>query len=522
MKIVEGASINMSNYKEVARKLALPYNVLIEFINDNTGELNDSTEGFEPNMNQVAIYDIETDDRENFEFGYVNDKRFNDPALMSMELRKYPVIAGFNNFRFDNEILARSCPELWKETVMSGGFKIHTINTCIDLLLCYALWKPFKETHKLDELAKDLDIARLYNLSDKDNKCQEDIAICKQFYPTARQVVNWIWFHFKIDPHTLCSMMMKQTGKLRRWMLQSWMLQRGTLPLLIRRSCAEKPSYYLYAKPGYYKGINVFDVRSAYPTTAMILRSSLYKDNDFAEFEEFLMRERNRNPDIQEFIKWCCNAMIGDMNNNDAILRDSKIMVSVWNHFHEVMKMWIKDVGKKNIVYAYTDCIFTRKRQVPVPKPYEIQLKHKFNWLVIWNVSRILGLTAEGKIHKTHFNRKYPQLKLYEYLDQVVECRLKQDHKKFLKDPMALEFDLKSLPEDAFKMVIRKDSDTCYNLDLLEVWSDLNYGFNEVYLAKGRKTVTTKFSQISFIKYEKLIKQYLKLFKVKNSWFVKK
>ena len=502
--IVENLEITKENYKDVCKKLSLPYCFFENTFSNRKIELPD----------HAGFYDIETENDESFLFGFVNNRKFTDPQEMLQYLQQFPVICGFNSYRFDNRILFSLCPGMFtKKTI--NRFDIFLVDgpINIDMLPFYQLWKPFKASHKLDYLARDLGIERKFSLENKEQKCQEDAEITKAFYPHTRQIALWIYKNFQIDPSYLSSMPSFQFSKLRRWMLQIYLLKHGILPELMRKDSKKEPHYFTYCKRGFYKNINAFDIKSAYPTTAIKLNCSLYKEGDFASFLKFLIEERKNNPQIQETIKWVCNAIIGDMNCTDGILYDKSIMADVWNTFKTEMEKWIKATGKKNVIYSYTDCIFTPLNEVPKMEGYEVSLKHRLEWIAVFNITRILGLNENGKIHRTHFNRVPAQLKMYDYIEAEIDKTLKENPIKFLNMPHN-PIDIKSLPEDAFKIVIRKDGNTCTNIDYLRIWPKLSFGFNEIFFT-DKGSITTDPSKIGYIHYQKLLNNYLRLYRMK-------
>lgn len=496
--------VDRFNYKDVAKHLCLSYSIFCRMLGLRPPQ---------PISGDVALYDIETDmDTKKFILGVVNNLKFDDPLGMVKEIAKHKVVAGFNNFRFDNEYLFRLCPELFETRYMSG-FELHKVKGCmnLDLLPAFMLWKPFESTHQLNRLAEMLGIKRKYGLADVGKKCGEDVKILTKFWPYARQIYDFVETNFHIDPETLSSTYHKRFGysKLRRWFLQSWMMQEGTYPELVKRDDPRHPTYYYMHRKGFFRDVNVFDVKSAYPNTAVKLNCGLYKPGDFAEYEAALIVKRVQNPDISEFIKWVCNATIGDFNYRDGLLYDKKIMTDVWLHFRKVMQKWVRKIKKKNILYSMTDCVFTQLDSVPPIDGYDIDLKHRFKWLAIFNQQRLIGLTNEGRIHRVHFNRPV-RLKLFDELDRVIDGILRTDPVEFFKRP-GLEIDLKNLGPAAFAVVIFKRDEVCRNVEYLELWPDLKFGLNDVYL--GRRGITTDPKKISHRRYNKWVKYYLNLYR---------
>jgi hypothetical protein len=505
--------IDYSNYKDAAREFSMPYSFFLNSIFDNRQDL----------LGSICFYDIETDDKENFTLGCVYSSKdnkvatFTDPLVMVEFINSFDIACGFNCYRFDNEVLNKICPDKFRNIGMRN-FKLNlfkdTIN--IDLYPLYNLWKPANKTHRLDQMFIDLNYPREYDLNNKGEKCKEDVLILNEFWPYAKQILDFIFSNFKIGYIDICVVPIGRSSKIRRWFLQTWLIQRGILPRLVRRNSDKKASFFTYAKPGFYKNINVFDVKSAYPNTVINLNSTLYEGGDLAEYMQFMIQQRSDNSDIQLFIKFICNSLIGDMGSNDGLLRDKKIMVKVWNTFKKRMINYVDKVGLDNIIYSYTDCIYTPLNKVRKFPLYDIRLKQKFKWVIIYNVNRLLGETENG-IFKTHFTREVGQLKLYEYLNREVDKILKnpKERRKFLLNPK-LKVDLKTLEDKYFKIVIRKNSNICTSPAYLDIWSELRYGFNDLFLGKNK--IVKDRSKIHYPTYNKYIKNYLKLFKVDKEW----
>jgi len=502
--IIDNIEINDKNYKQIAKKLCLSYSILQKLIGKREFTKLDGS---------VCFYDIETDEKGEFILGVVNDKLFKNEKEMLEEISKFNICGGFNNFRFDNEYLFKSNPEYFN-TIGFGNFKLHKIKNLIniDLLPIYMLWNPFKVSHRLRELAKDLNFNKQYDLREKEKKCFEDVLVCNKFWSFAKEIFNWIEYNFYIDCETICSLYYKSFSKLRRWILQSFLLQNNIFPIPIKKTDERKLSFFRYAKKGFYEDINVYDVKSAYPTTAIKLNSSLYKKGDFANYLKFILNERQKNPNIETFVKWCANATIGDMNYTDALLYDKKIICDVWLTFEKVMKNWIKGIGLENVIYSYTDCIFTNLKNIPSPKGYQVSLKHKFDWIYIYNLQRYIGLNEENKIHRVHFNRPI-KLKLFDYLDKSIDVILKQNPIPFLKNPK-LDIDFNKLPDEVFEILVFKKDDVCRNINYLELWEYFHYGLNVVFLSKDG--VTTDRKKIDYSQYKKYIDYYLNLHKIEG------
>ena len=496
-------AVTRENYVQIAGELKLSYAVLKRLANVRPQILL---------SDDACFYDIETE-KNKFTLGVVNDRLFTDPAEMLKYIQRFDVCCGFNTYRYDNEVLYRhkNMASFFK-TIDYRNFILHKIGRCIniDLLPVYMLHSPFSNRHRLDDLAKELNVKRQCN-DYTEEKCREDVQIIQKFYPIAKELLNWIETSFFVDPETICVLYYKDFVKLRRWCLQSWMLQHGIYPKLIKVEDDRKPSFYRSYRKGFFGDINVFDVRSSYPTTAVNLNCSIYRSGDFAEYERFLLEQRDKCQRIGTFIKWLGNATIGDQNYTDGLLYNKKIMIDVWLEFKKVMTKWIEQIGKENVIFAYTDSIFTKLSSVPEIPPYTVQLKHKYKWVAIYNQIRYVAQIKDtNSIHKVHFDRKL-NLKLFDYMDEKIHEKLLDDPIAFIKDPK-LDTSLADFPEDTFKIVVFKKDNVCRNIEYLLLWNDFEYGLNNAYLS--RKGLTQDPKKICFARYQKFYDYYLGLFKL--------
>ena len=535
--------IDRRNYMSVCRKWAMPFayfeNVLggcscasahdMPALSGNAVASCLSSDGLgrggQDLSGPVCFYDIETDDAENFLFGFVTDeqgqsKRYDDAAGMVKAIAGFRVAVAFNSFRFDNRVLHGLAPDLFDVQDLMK-LECHLIKGCInvDALVFYRLWKPFAVSHKLEYLARDVGMVKVHvGMEDKEAKCAEDCEVLRLFWPHCREMADWYWKVFRFDAEWMGAMAPYGMQKLRRWCLQVWVLEHGIVPELVQKRSKRRASFYMSARRGLHRDLVVYDVKSAYPMTVIRLDCGLWQKGDFALFEKWLVAERGANPGIQEGIKWICNALIGDMNCTDGLLYDQNIMVDTWNTFKGYMERWVAAIGRKHVKYAYTDCVML-PAGVGLPafpeSGYEVAIKHKFKWLVVYNIERLLGVNGDGKVHRTHFNRVPAQLRLYDYLEDAIDrILLSKDAMKFLAKPFN-PVNFRELPDRAFSIVIRKDGDTCNSVDYLEIWPQLQMGFNEVYYGKGGRLVRDRV-KIDYRQYEKLVKNYLRLYRFRG------
>jgi hypothetical protein len=389
----------------------------------------------------------------------------------------------------------------------------------VDALFFYSLWRPFASSHKLDYLARDMGMDRRFSLEEKDKKCAEDVEIIKRFFPCMWQLACWFYSRFRLDPESLSAVNISSMGKIRRWCFGIWCLEHGIMPRLVRRKyTAEKARALLLARPGMYQDVRAYDVKSAYPNMVIRLNCGVHKAGDLAEFERMLLAERSEHLVIAETVKWICNAIIGDMNCTDGLLYDQKIMVDVWNGFRKLMEQWIERIGQEHVLYAHTDGLFSRLAEVPeFAAGFEVAVKNEFSWLVVYNQERLLGRKKNGSIYRVHFNHVPAQLKMYDYvereLDRMFSAFSMEELRRWLAKPSLPADFLRGLPLDAFRLLIRKDSNVCNVPEYFPIWADLRYGFNEVFY--GSRGIVSDAKKLNYSRYNRLLKNYINLYRFK-------
>jgi len=517
---IENLIINKYNYRSFCREYSLPHSLVLSLMSNKSFKtLNGNNfSALKGSGDFVAFVDIETSDDESFEFAYVKELDgdfhfFKDPIALCNYLKNFDVIAGFNLFRFDYEVLSRYVPQFF-ETVKQGNFvlRIPKSKITLDLLFYYQVHKPFAPSHKLIYLARDIGFNYTADFSDKKNKCRQDVLVCEKFYKIAECYYNFIVKNFNLDFLSFSTIPGKWLGKLRRYFFQSYCLKNKILPKLVRKETNLKPDYYRYFKRGYYENVYSFDISQTYPNTIINLNLSLYKRNDLKNYMKFWIDKRK---EVGDFAKYVANAFIGDLGSQYSMIYDREIMVRVWLHVKKVMEDWVRKIRKKNVVYAYTDNVVTPLKEVPRPEGYDVKMKSHYEWLVVYNIQRILGFDGQS-IVRTHFIKKYPQLKMWDYVDSKIdEILLSRSRKRFLLNPEKYvnKIRIGSLSDDNFKIVIRKDSDVCKVVDYFDIWDDLSFGFNEVFLSRNglSKEPDKKF-------YLNILKDYLKLYKCDRRW----
>lgn len=514
------AWIGRNNTYKAAADMGVPRSLLFSLCSGQTWFA--GMEGMDET--KVAFYDIETEDTSEgearFQFGYVKSLngraiRYDNPVKMSEALRRYNVVIGFNSYRFDNEILAKTSPEHF-ETVDLPQFKLAAVRDVLNLdaLMFYALWEPFERSHKLQLLGLRLGID-IPGLDDKEKRCEAELQVLSQFWPHMAKLYDWFVTAYRIDPLTLFTLPVRNLAKLRRWCLQAYLTQLGIYTRPFRCGATAKAEYLKIAKPGYYKRVHIYDVKSAYPTTAANLELTLYEKGDFSAYMRMLIAQRDdsQNEGIRQTIKWLANASIGDMGNPEAEICNQAVMAEIWNTFKVYMEGLVKKVGKKNVIYAMTDSIYTQGFQ-PLScmhDGYTVVEKSLLEHFVVYNQTRTLSLDAEGKVKRTQFQRAYPALGFWRLVDAEVDQKLREDFEGFCNNPK-IDINMRMVDSKELRSAVRKNDSICERDEYWDIWPKLKMGFNDLYL--GKKGWVFSQGKLDFKRYESLVKKHLELYRL--------
>lgn len=484
--------ITFETYKDIAAELKLPYDVVLGIGRLRRSLMIDS--------DNVGFYHVVS---EKPFLGYVNGVKVESWRDLYDSLMKFPIKAGFNCYRVENVRMGEELPLLMRG-IQLGTFTFwKSTGLWLDLMPLFFLWKP-AGSHTMRSLSEKMGLR---------GEVSTYTVAMSRFWNFAKQILNFAESEFFIGPETLCMTWHSGFGyaRLRRIMLQSFVLKRGIWPELFQREDDRSPSFFLHNKPGIHRDVNIFDVKSAYPQTVVNLNIGLWKQGDLAEYEKFLMWSRDKFPDISFFLKWIANATIGDLNFTDGLIRDKKVLCDVWLTFREIMCSWTAPFIDE-VVFSYVDSVYTKKAEVPPLPGYKVILKHRCSWVAIYNQQRLIFMGDDDKIIMKHFDKRL-KLKMYEYVDEMVKALLASEGPDILYRPIEIIMD--SLPDDAFLLHIFKDG-PCHDQEYFEIWFDLKDGENAVYLSKDG--VTTNPKKLCRSRYKEMLQQYLKLFlmEVKN------
>jgi hypothetical protein len=377
------------------------------------------------------------------------------------------------------------------------------------------------ESYGAEALAKNKGFSKeilSHNDKDKDKKCKIDIEI-NEFLLENYNIIeafNTISTLANID---LTLMQIIPGERLRKWILINKYLRNGFLPLKTNKSRSDKTDFGIMRmyKPGFYQNYRYLDISSTYPQSAVNLEDlGIYeKDNLFSDMQKELL-ELSKNQKIKPYTKSIANALCGIQYSLNEYWRNDdvfeKIVTTVANKVREISEK------RNDIVYINTDCFVIPKDSPNIEiKGYSIKEDYEFSELYIYNGNKWLGKTKD-RIEFRGFKRlnsKNP--KILQVAREEILSRLKklkgEDFKESLEEPEKLVKktikNLKEYDKEYFKFVVRKKDDSCWDISLMDIWNELQIGFNEIYF-KEEKKHTTNPKNINYKYYEELILELAK------------
>ena len=508
--------VNKYNLNSACQGVYIPISQLsahiqgVQFVNDIKPE-------------DCETFDIETDDRENFIMGFVGDKKFTDPKEMVKEMRKYKCVYAYNNFHFDNEVLAKYSPEDFI-AIKQAGFIAHTLKSTlmIDLLPILRFNTSF-EGYSSEVIANLLGFKeKRADVNSKEERCKQDITINRLIFNKYNipKVFNTLSSLANIDPTLL---QVSFQDRVRKYILINSYLKRGFLP--VKQPEAKQiniqsiPDPVKMCKPGLYQEYHYLDISSAHARTAVNLKNlGIYDDNIFSKMEEELI-ELCKDNEIKPFVKGIANALVGSMYDRNNYFRNEEIYRNIITTLKENVELIIGNY-RKQIVYANTDC-FIVPQSINFDMPnYELREKYLLSWCLLYNDNKWVGLTKYGIQAKgfTKLDSSKPKILKTardEIFKKITECKPDKII-KLINKPKSLVSEtiknIKKLDKSNFKIVVRKNSNSCTKVDMIYIWDGLHFGFNELYYNDKGDFVLDK-KNIGYKYYRKLIINYAEQFK---------
>ncbi len=442
-------------------------------------------------MNTIGFFDIETTDSMEFVLGKVNDKTFTSSEGMLNEMLKFKILVGFNAFQFDLHLMRQWHPkEFYYQTINDWKIPILPYRLVLDLYFFSRLWKPYGKTHSLTQLAKDIGFEEeRADVNDKETRCTQDIAIMRKAYQIIPPIFKMLAETANCDWYFLQN---SYFSKIRKFIYFKSLVDKGFVPAKYPQHpenvVMPRPS--LYNKKGMFKDAFMYDIASAYPSTAILLGDKLpfiYLPNDFTEVQKKLFEYRG---EMRSTAKFLMNAMIGDQMDRNNLFRNELIWKTVVETCAKNVMGWVND-HEQNVLFSHTDSMILDKDIKPEIPGYDIELKHSFAWLAVFNQTRYLGYDKKAKeIVRAGFTQKI-RIPLFDLINSNADKLLLKGDFRVLEDnggkDDAFAFLMpwiEDLDDKYFAVKVLKKDDVCRNQDYWKIWDSLPLGFNNLYLSK--------------------------------------
>lgn len=449
----------------------------------------------------IGYYDIETDKTGNiFKFGYVNNQLFNDPSDMLEDLHRYKMRVAYNSFRFDNPVLYNNAMNIDKYmgTYDLRKFLVHYIRNGINLDLLFFVRLLGFNNLRMYAVARELGINYKPTREFNEAKCIQDVTIMQDMFDKLHieQVCTALNDLVSMDLNLLQNVYF---DRFLRYILLQHYLNDGYLPVAYpRKMPLNKDTYENLLKiglKGEYKGVLSFDVNNAYPTTASKLKLGVYDGEVIiSSLEAKLIKLMIYKPEAKRGLKKIAVALIGYMNDKTNYFSNP----SVWKMVIETFNNTMLDATKGlNMVWANTDGFMIKEDPKYTDKDirqvteylksfgYELNLEEDYKYIKIYNPNKYIGVTSDGIVVMKGIT--------YGNIDGLYEItlRLKTELQKTLDLDEALN-NLKIndilVNDELWTLTVKKTNDECRKEDFLEIWEDLEIGFNDVVLTKQQRT----------------------------------
>jgi len=490
--------VNPQNFLAIAKKCSIPLSMIaghtqgIKFI-DYLPE-------------DTVYWDIETDHKQNFKFGFIDKKQYDDATELAEELKKHKANVAYNGFRFEYRIFAKM--NLFPKYNFAN-FEIPYVPNAfnIDLLFFTGLIfrGSFVETLKLSDIARFLGYPVEEFESFNEEKCLADVAMMKHIGEkiNLNNSIRVIGELLNLDRNI---MQISFLDRLHKYLIFNEYLRQKTIPIAYpdHNDVETDPLVLKECEKGLHEGVYYFDTKNAYSTTASRLDLGLHNsDSIFTSLQVRLMCLLKQFPDQKRMIKFLGNTLVGAMKDRRNYYRNEQIWFDVVDGFSQRFKKIIDDVKPTPILYVNNDCVCVKEPIFDLEKgtqktvdgiTYTIKLDRFFEWVHFYHVNKWIGKTKQGIETRgfTRLNSQKPRILLT--VRELINEKLMTINKpkmvlKLLNNPEKLisADKIKELMRKNPKgqmIMIYKNSDTCDKIDFLDRWHTLKIGFNDVLLDK--------------------------------------
>lgn len=483
----------------------------------------DTLDGLRP-----AFFDIEFGENKKFAAATIVEdgilKSFSDPLSFLRELKKNKLLVGFECFYKLHTLMKLFPKEFYYQTI--DGFEIPILPNALvlDMFYFYQLWKPYDGTHTLTELAKLTGYeCEREDYADSAKRCEQDARIIESawrivppIFSILAKLVNCDWYYLQNV----------KFNKLRRMIMFQHHLDDGRLVVSYpkNRNTEEAPKPFMLVKRGFYDGAYMYDLKNAYPTTACNLRLGIYAETDFSDIERKILAASS-DDEYRKTVKYLANSFFGDQRDRNNPFRNETNWLKIMVETERQMREWAER-HEDITIFSHTDSLILSKDVKPEIGNYRVELKHEFDWLIIYNHTRYIGSdAATGDIVRAGFRRPeaMPRVKIFDIIDTQAESymlskdwRVIEDRGKDAKQPDAFKMlipRLDKLPKEDLAITVFKKDETCTDPKMWLVWDSLPRGFSTLFV--GPNGYTTDFNDVvkgEFKEYLKAVYPYVRMY----------
>jgi hypothetical protein len=356
-------------------------------------------------VSEWQFLDIETDVK-GYKLGVLNDEVFASAAdlvaeVLSRRNQGRRVIASYNGFKFDNRVLGQLglIPSM-----KFGSYKIHYFPGMLNVDLWY-----WARNHYSDQESKSLvDLCAVEGFPvDPGKRVDFDEVRATEDNRMARFLAEKMdlreaW-KLMIDLTNCCPLILQTMflDRTHKSLLHSWYLKHDYLPieypdpgnLTILRGPIREVS------PGIYSNMANFDVRSAYLRRASSRMLRLYEEESPPAFSDMIsqfLKLIHDHPRQKPLLKFLAVSLVGSQGSDNNFMRRKSIYSEIVEGFASEFGQYLSNLSPTP-VYVHTDGFISQAESEPPPfDGYELTVKHRYQWIAIYDKQRTLGLVFDN------------------------------------------------------------------------------------------------------------------------------
>jgi hypothetical protein len=476
--------LNKSNLLQASKQCYIP----ISMVASNIQEIKFSA--IESDAD-IGFFDIETK-RENDEFilGYINNEFYDNPIKFLERLSQFKFIVGHAIFLFDLRVLEKNYKpykNFWRSYTISN-FIINAPSRTIPIDTLRLLRFHNKITElDLNSISEHFGYnEQHFSLDDKKAKCKQDVDKLKFIWEKANLKIFFNTMNDLLRTDA-CIWQNSFETQVRKQIILNKYLEKGILPYKYPSPIDNEKvgGFKKHKKVGMFENMNYYDIESAYPTAVMTNKIGIYGDNDsiFNETMEQLL-SFTKNESLKSYFKKITVALIGDQSDTKNYFRNPQIRYNAIKMVNSVVEEMFDE---KDTIFSNTDSAITKSELKTKSEIFNIRIKHRFEWIYVWNMDNYIGKNTEGEIISAGFSslKKNPEI-LRDARNQLTDKLKLSDASqalKILQNPRkSVIIDFKNI--NRLKFVVNKATEEVKGDDYIFIWDRLKYGFNDLVLTR--------------------------------------